>query len=357
MGYVGNRMRSSTEQADQARIRAHRRQFVVGPAPVVVNEEWMSIHIGEGFHLSYHQALPVAALRDRDGGTWYLLGIAVQTDPRRPAPQEEIETARSDELDALSVTWSGRWILLGGGVLRTDAGGLFGCFYARNPGDEKLLVSSSAAILRQQVGGGDSSPPLRYQTGMEWYPPPASRFARIHRLLPSQTLAYTEEHEPVRYRPLVSDWVEAPYDETLAHLETSLRTAVRNLAESGRRLKLGLTGGFDTRVLLATMWREGLDFTLFTWDIPDMSRADRVLPPLLARDAGLPHRSFARKQFNAEQLRILDEHTASTQSIGTVSSYLGVSTTSFAGRRSSPGTSSRWALCTFTPGCRHIPMA
>jgi hypothetical protein len=291
-------------------MKAHRRQFVIGSAPVLVDEGWSSVPIGEGLHLSYQEALPVASLRDRDGRAWYLLGIAAQTDPARGAPPEEIATVGSAEVGELPFTWSGRWVLLGDGVLRTDAGGLFGCFYARHPSDGKLLVSSSAAVLHDLVGGGDASPPLRYRTGMEWYPPPASRFAGIRRLLPSQTIAYSDEHDPVRYRPLVSHGLEAGYDETLAHIETSLRTALRNLAAAGHQLELGLTGGFDTRVLLAAMWRERLGFTIFTWDIPDMSSADRVLPPLLARDAGVPHRFIERKQFNEEHLRILDDHTA-----------------------------------------------
>jgi hypothetical protein len=291
-------------------IRAHRRQFLIGPAPVLVDEDWTSVAIGEGFYLSYHQALPVAVLRDREGGAWYLLGIAVQAHPARAAPSEEISAAFSAEVDALPLTWSGRWVLLGDGTLRTDSGGLYGCFYTRNPNDGRLLVSSSAALLHDQLGKGDASPPLHYQTGMEWYPPPASRFAGIRRLLPSQTLAYSDEHDPVRYRPLVAQGVETGYGETLSHIERSLRTAVRNLAAAGRPLLLGLTGGFDTRVLLAAMLRESLDFTTFTWDIPGMSRADRVLPPLLARDAGIPHRFIKRRQFNEEHLRIVDEHTA-----------------------------------------------
>ncbi len=260
-------------------------------------------------HLSYHRALPVAETRDRDGSVWYLLGIAVQSDPVRASPLDEIASARSHEIDELTSTWSGRWALVGGGLLRTDAA-LFGCYYTRNPRDGRLFVSSSAALLREHVGGGDASPPLHYQTGMEWYPPPASRFAGIHCLLPSQTLAYTDDQQPVRHRPLVRHRVEAPYDETLACLEASFRTILRNLARTGAPLWLSLTGGYDTRVLLAAMWREKLDFTTFTWDTPGMSKADRTLPPLLARDVGVPHRILKRQHFNEQRLRTFEEHTA-----------------------------------------------
>lgn len=291
-------------------MRVHRRQFVIGPAPFLVDEEWTSAPIGEGFHLSYHQALPVAAARDRDGGVWYLLGIAVQTDPKRRAPLDEIASARPQEVDALTSTWAGRWGLFGGGSLRADSGALLSCFYSRSSHEGRLLVSSSAALLETLVDGGDPSPPLRYEVGMDWYPAPASRFAGIRRLLPSQALDLSDEERAVRHRPLVKGEAEASYDETLANVETSLRTAVRNLAASGAPLWLGLTGGYDSRLLLAAMWREGLDFTTFTWDIPGMARTDRVLPPLLARDAGVPHQLIERERFDEERLRTFDAHTA-----------------------------------------------
>jgi hypothetical protein len=289
-------------------MRAHRRQFVIGPAPVLVDQDWTSVAIGERCYLSYHRALPVAKARDRNGGVWHLLGLAIQTDPGRAAPLEEIPTAGSGEVDALPYTWSGRWALVGDGMLRTDAA-LFGCFYALDSRDGKLLVSSSASLLHDLVGEANPSPPLRYRVGMEWYPPPASRFDGIHCLLPSQSLAYDDERDPLRYRPLVEHRVDATYDETLAHIETALRTALRNLAGLGRRLCLSLTGGYDTRVLLAAMWREKLDFTTYTWDIPTMSSADRALPPMLARDAGVPHQIIRRRDFDEHDLRVFDEHT------------------------------------------------
>ena len=237
-------------------MRAHRRQFVLGHEPVLVDEDWASVGICKGLHLSYHQALPITETRDRDGGSWWLLGIALQADPLKGTPRDEIATAHGHEIEALTSTWSGRWILVGGGVLRTDAGGLFGCFYGRSQDDGQLLVSSSAALIRDQIDAGEISPALRYEMGMDWYPPPASRLRASHRLLPSQILALSDDDRPVLHRSLVGDRFETAYDETLAGLETSIRTVLGNLAEMGRPLWLALTGGHDSRVLLAALWRE-----------------------------------------------------------------------------------------------------
>jgi hypothetical protein len=287
----------------------HRRQFFIGPRPLAPDETWSSLRLGEGLRLSYQQALPVAEARDGEGASWYLLGIALQTDAERPDPLDEIGVTPTNRVEALTSTWSGRWALLGQGVLRTDAC-LFGCYYARDPESGGLVASSSPALLEQHVGAGEASPPLAYQVGMEWYPPPASRFERIRRLLPSQILLLSGGEPTVRPRPLVRQPFVGTYDETLAFLEGSFRTALRRVAELGPQVRLSLTGGYDTRVLLAAMWREGLAFPTFTWDIDGMTEADRNLPPVLARDAGVSHRVVGRREFDEDRLRLFEEHTA-----------------------------------------------
>jgi hypothetical protein len=291
-------------------LKLHRRQFLIGPAPVLVDEEWTSIDVGDGMHLSFERALPITPVRDRDRGAWYLLGRAVQSDPTRAAPPDEIAAARTAEVDLLTSTWSGRWVLVGDGAVHPDAAGLLGCFYAGDSRDCSLVVSSSAALLREQVDPGTASPPLRYRVGMGWYPPPASRFKGIRRLLPSQALTLDGAGDPVRHRPLLVDQPKAGYDETLAQLETSLRTVLRNLAKTGRPLWLALTGGYDSRLLLAAMRREGLEFTTFTWETSILTKADRTIPPLLAKDVRVRHRFLTRRRFHEERLRIFDEHTA-----------------------------------------------
>jgi hypothetical protein len=287
----------------------HRRQFVIAATPVSIDESWRSVPIGGGLHLSYHQALPVEDTRDRDGGTWHLLGIALQADPLQAPPLAEIARTRTHEVEDLVATWAGRWILVGDGALRTDAGSLFTCFYGPSEGDG-LVVSSSPALIRDQIGAGELSPPLRYEQGMDWFPPPASRFGRIRRLLPSQALALSNGERPVWPRPLMATRAEAPYDETLEQLETEIRTVLRNLAGTERRMWLALTGGYDSRVLLAALWREELDFATFTFEVPGMSDADRVLPSLLAKEAGVPHHFIGREHFDVDRVRTFEAHIA-----------------------------------------------
>jgi hypothetical protein len=290
-------------------MRAHRRQFVIGHTPVLVDESWTSTSLRKGWHLSYEQSLPVAELRDRDGTQWHLLGIALQSDQGRPAPVDEIVSARTTEVEGLTPTWSGRWILLGEGVLRMDAASLLGCYYCRDADEGRLLLSSSPALLSVWCGG-EPSPLLQHGRGMDWYPPPASRFDGIRRLLPSQVLYYEDVHAPVAHRRLVRARSDVSYDETLAFVASSIRTVLRNLASIRPALRLALTAGHDSRVLLAAASAERLDISAFTWDLPTMSAADRTMPALLSRDVGIPHRMIGRRTFDEGRLRILDEHTA-----------------------------------------------
>jgi hypothetical protein len=290
-------------------MRLHRRQFVIGPDPVLVDDGWTSTPVGNGLLLSHDRALPVETARDRQGGAWHLLGIAVQSDPDRASPLTEIASAPPHEIEGLSSAWSGRWALLGRETLRTDACGLLGCFYGRRTSDGRLLASSSPALMRDWVREGAASPPVRHERGMDWYPPPASRFPGITRLLPSQTLALAGGEPLARYRPLQEPPLPAPYDATLARLERSFRTALRNLADRGS-LWLALTAGYDSRVLLAALWREQLDFTAFTLYHPAMSRADRVIPRLLAKDAGIPHMYIPQFRFDEQRLQAFDAHVA-----------------------------------------------
>src|SRR5205085_2877275 len=55
-------------------------------------------------------------------------------------------------------------------------------------------------------------------------------------------------------------------------------------------LWLPLTAGYDSRLLLAAARAAEVDVTTFTFENPRMSRADRDLPPALARIPNVEHR-------------------------------------------------------------------
>lgn len=287
------------EGAGSAAVHVHRRQFLVGPEPVRGREDWLELQLPNGLSLSHCPALPVERV-----GDWTLLGIAVQTDPDRPDPLAELAGALGDAEPRVS-SWAGRWILLGRGKLRLDAAGTLGCFYRTVEG--KLFASSSPELLRTLVPElARANPPLTYERGIDWYPPPESGVETVGRLLPSQILDLSGRVEP---RRLVPPLPQLDYREILELLETRYRTELVGLARLHSNIWLALSSGRDSRLVLAAATDAGVPLAPFTFDLPRMTRGDLELPPHIARAAGCDHLLIEREPVDRERLAAFDTHT------------------------------------------------
>jgi hypothetical protein len=97
----------------------HTRQFVIGPKPVTACSDWKSETVrGVGF-LSHCPKLPVCKVAAQDGSESILIGIAVQTDPSRPSPIEELKNPPANVAE-LTHNWAGRFARIANGFLLTD---------------------------------------------------------------------------------------------------------------------------------------------------------------------------------------------------------------------------------------------
>jgi len=297
-------------------LRLHRRQFLLAPRPVAVAEGWTSEALGPGLHLHRCPELRVERTEDAEGRGWILLGRAVETNPIRPAPLASLAAARSAAVPDLRHDWAGRWLLIGplegqSGRIYPDASALLGCLYCRDAEGE-LWVSSSPALLAEHAPGvvealGDPRA-LTYNRGVSWYPPPRARFAAMRRLLPSQTLCLQEGSVEARALMPPIDPARPP-ELARAEIAQRLVTVLRRLAAaSAEPLWLGLTGGYDSRLMLALAAQAGLPLQPFTRVTPRMTVADRVLPPALARIAGYPHRLTYASALREDRRPLLRRH-------------------------------------------------
>ena len=76
---------------DVRTMHHHQRQFIISPTPLKAYMDWKSETVrGVGF-LSHCPKLPVCKVVAQDGSESILIGIAVQTDPSRPSPVEELK--------------------------------------------------------------------------------------------------------------------------------------------------------------------------------------------------------------------------------------------------------------------------
>jgi hypothetical protein len=279
-----------------------------------VREEWVVEELNEAC-LSRCPDLAVERVTDADGADWVLLGLAAQTLAAGPDPAEATAQASTTSVPQCSQDWAGRWTLVGDGRIWPDSAALLGIFYGRDAAGH-TWASSSAALLTQAVGGEPRADPrqLRYGTGISWYTPPRSRFEGIRRLLPSQTLDFrTGEARPRELMPSLDPGrsLEAALGEVTERLVTPLQRLVRR----GGPVWLGLTAGYDSRLVLALARHAEIEIKTFTRVAARMSDADRVLPPLLARRAGFGH-EFVRGGRGAPREQLVAEHSAGHVSSG-----------------------------------------
>jgi hypothetical protein len=260
---------------------------VIGPAPLPARKDWQSRELRAGVVLSSCPTLPI---EDDEG---LILGIAL-----RPAP--------------LKTSWAGRWAFVTEDLrLHLDASGLLGCFYRRV--GTSLWVSSSPAILRAiEPELPPPFPPLDPEDWTrDWYPPPRSGFESIHRLLPSQVLDLrTGNIEPRLLLPELTRL--GTVQETLVEIARILVVLVREASQRFPDLWVSLSGGMDSRLVLAATHAAHVPVTTYTNRKPDdlISKADRTLPPRLARALGVEHRFIEPEGIDQRRLAVFDVHTA-----------------------------------------------
>lgn len=250
----------------------------------------MNLHAG--IVLSHCPALRVSTTRDSSGRVWALIGGAVQSDDLRPDPIEEIAQTATPRVPELCESWVGRWVLIGDAV-HLDVAGLLGCFYGTDPAGE-LWASSSPALLAKILfanGAPDTDDRvLHCEVGISWFGPPVGRFSGMHRLLPSQALAFPDGslHARQLLPPIEPD---RPMEDTYGLLANALLVTLRR-ATFEPPVSLALSAGGGSRIILAVAHQAGLPIRPYTRLVVRMKLADRLFPPRLCVDLGHPHEYF-----------------------------------------------------------------
>lgn len=286
----------------------HNRQFVIGPRQIFeAKPGWAHHRLSGDLVLSRSTALPLLTANCPAGGVQsnanlvvqlrVLLGVAIA--PNLPAVLAAPEASLLADLR----NWTGRWVLLAGDRLIADAAGLLGCYFAEG------WVSSSPALLHEVLGrpGVARSRSLVHGTGVEWYPPPTTRFEGTSRLPAGYTIDL-RSGETTKRPPLAV--AARSVADTLEFIETDLVNKVAAAAGAASRIVVPLTAGYDSRLLLAAALSAGLKPVAVTQLKTRMSEADRVLPPRIAAAAGIEHFTVPVAEEDPAHLELYDEHTA-----------------------------------------------
>ncbi len=304
--------------------RAHRRQFLIAPTALDLGPFWKCAPFGNSY-FCHDKDLKVTNARDADGASWLLLGHAVETDATRPAPADALTAARTADIADLTFSWSGRWLLIGETSVLTDACALLGCLHTKDS-EGRLWISSSPTLLAKHALGDEAEigdhRKLLHERGVSWFPPPRTRFAQIRRLLPSQKLDLRDGHITARsFLPSIEPVTD--YDAALSSLNTMFRNAMAGIREiTDGPLWLGLTAGYDSRLMLAIAQKAKIDIHPYTRLTPRMSVADRILSPVLAEMAGFEHIASPDQPTNLNRNSMFTEHTAGHVSRGDANPFL-----------------------------------
>ena len=285
------------------------RQFLISKK-ALEKPGFTSVSLTDGYILSYHTKLPVYIHRSRQ---ILLLGTAWQVREDRRAPVSEIERLAGEnpdgigeqEIFSMEESWCGRYVLIIQGRVYLDAAGQLGVFYSSEG------ISGSIHLLAEQMG----LPEKRFQASsdLNWLPGPLTQYDQIRRQLPSQVYDYFSGS--LHARPLLAsqgteyEREEDRVEEFCNSFSCSLRNMQRTL--QGKKFLIALTGGYDSRTLLALAEKAGLPFVCFTLEYDDIPADDIQLPKKLCEAAGCGHIYIHRdsKRYSSQLAEEYARHT------------------------------------------------
>ncbi len=274
-----------------------RRVILPGFRYVQLRDQWI---------LSCHSKLQVFYDEKKDV---LLIGHAWQVRPDRESPVREIQKLRDPSVKAvkdMEESWCGRYVLISGGRVFPDAAGSYGVFYCKEG------ISSDLTLLAEQAGRRRRA----CQPGevMNWIPGPGTPYKNIYRLMPDQILDMARMK--IRGRQLLSEnHTPCPdTEETIRQFTELFDNSLKNLAEMfpGVPLKLALTGGHDSRSLIALACHSCVDFSCYSFEHDSISEGDIRIPKELCARAGVPCRYIKRnrEEYDPVLEKEYREHTA-----------------------------------------------
>ena len=277
----------------------HSLQFVFARGSVPPIASWKSVEIDGGWWVHCCSALPTSLAMTTDGNRALLLGWAFQLASDESAPQDQLSALASDELPDRYRTWTGRWVLVVGEKVHGDATCSMPIFFGKG------VLSSSLSLIREMTGAEwKDHHELFYDFGVNWYPAPITPLDGISRLLPSQVLSLTGF--TVEQRALMD---RIPDQHPVRSFREALVNGMDQLRGWPAPVFLALSGGFDSRTVVASAHAAGLRPITYTHEHAWLSHGDRELPPRIARELGLLHAFIPPQARSLEKEAIFDKHT------------------------------------------------
>ena len=293
------------------------KQFIIIPSSrkdrnivnVFPDDRQRELALSCGSMLVYEKHLNVCYNEDC---TAVLIGDAWQVHPAKDSPENIIKTFSGkttiEDVYNEEKTWCGRYVLIVNDWLFLDFCGTLGVFYS-----DDMLLSSSYRILCEQIGTEVIYPDTLGEGLLNFVPGPLTPSCLVKRLMPSEIINVKTGEK--RIRPLNPDgvWGAENNQERINELEKYFSCSLKNMAKHfpDSVFWLALTGGKDSRTLMALLESSGIDYKAFTCWHERICEGDLVLPPKLADAVHVPYKFIERQKDNYSPIRA-DEYRRHT---------------------------------------------
>lgn len=201
--------------------------------------------------------------------------------------------------------YSGRHVILFGTLsepnIVTDATGMRSVFYAGQEG----IVASHAVLVERALDGSIVRDKLPFQYG---YPGNRTPFLRTKILTPN-TYYEMSRNAIHRFWP-TADLSPRRVEDVADEILDAATTAFIN-ASKGQSLKMALTAGLDSRVILAVGLNSGINFDTYTYGDAENTARDRAFARDLADSFGIRHTTVPRLPLSKRLDQLLSEVTYS----------------------------------------------
>ena len=243
------------------------------------------VPVAGGYYIYVGKDLQAVTGKTAVGDYYCLLGDAFCSDTHLRTPLEDLMSLKERDIYTVSRHWTGRWVLIIGNELITDACGLMSAFYS--DGEDNWLISSSIALLSSIIGINDIH--KVYSTGLTWHLLPGTIHNQIKLLFCTQKILLNTKLE-FEFHNRFAEWQHMPYEGRVSTITNCLVTGIKNIVKfSGRKPWVALTAGKDSRLTFAAAIRSGEEFETYTARHKNMIDADRKLPIIISQKYSIRH--------------------------------------------------------------------
>lgn len=261
-----------------------------------------------GRELEVGDGLPVVSLQDPDGTEiGILLGFAIDLqDGNLPQGRLVVAAAATPEAraEALLRRLAGRYLVVfdlpGFRRIYPDVSAQLPCLLDRKTG----AIGSTADALLDEADYQSRFDHALYEAlgvdGEGWFPAGLTAHRDIERLLPDHALDL-DTGRMFRFWPRTVPVTPQEPAQVVSQVVTQIRRQIEALLGGPKRVALALTGGHETRMILACARPFLKDVDIVTIVGSDRHTTDTVLARRITKTLGLRHRELSRREATVEQ--------------------------------------------------------